>query len=200
VREGDGSELRHALLGTKVSLKFSVVKVLDYRGRWEELERSNNPFAIVVMAYLRMFETRRDPRKRLEWKLILTRMLYDRGYSERDVVDLFRFLDWLMFLPDDLQHEYRDELERFEEERKMPYVTTIERMGIEKGREQGVQQGSAEIVVGLLQMRLGVLDEKTLLAVRALTFERIRELSVALLNFSSTDDLADWLREHASSQ
>lgn len=164
------------------------------------MERSNNPFAIVVMAYLRMFETRRDPRKRLEWKLILTRMLYDRGYSERDVVDLFRFLDWLMFLPDDLQHEYRDELERFEEERKMPYVTTIERMGIEKGREQGVQQGSAEIVVGLLQMRLGVLDEKTLLAVRALTFERIRELSVALLNFSSTDDLADWLREHASSQ
>jgi hypothetical protein len=29
-------------------------------------------------------------------------MLYDRGYSERDIIDLFRFLDWLIFLPADL--------------------------------------------------------------------------------------------------
>jgi len=83
------------------------------------------------MAHLRTLETRRDVRQRLEWKLILTKMLYERGYDERTVIDLFRFLDWLMFLPENLQLEYRAELERYEEDKKMPYVTTIERMGIE---------------------------------------------------------------------
>ncbi|MEK7833895.1 MAG: hypothetical protein AAB401_22595, partial [Acidobacteriota bacterium] len=69
------------------------------------------------------------------------KMLYDQGYSERDVIGLFRFLDWLMFLPKDLQIEYRDEIERFEEERRMPYVTTIEQIGIEKGIERGIERG-----------------------------------------------------------
>ncbi len=187
-------EFKYDLLGTRVSLKFSVAKALDYRDKWEELERSDNPFAIVVMAYLQMFETRRDPRRRLEWKLILTKMLYDRGYSERDVIDLFRFLDWLIFLPADLQREYRDEIERFEEERKMPYVTTIEQMGIEKG----LQQGSAEIVLNLLQLRLGELNEETQLAIRDLPFEKARELSHVMLGFNSTDNLIVWLRENAS--
>jgi hypothetical protein len=116
----------YELLGTKLTLQFSIAKFLDYRDRWEELEQSRNPFAVVVMAYLRMIETRRDPRKRLHWKLALTKMLYARGYDKKTIVALFRLMDWVMFLPKELQREFRDEMERFEEERKMPYVTTIE--------------------------------------------------------------------------
>ncbi len=197
-------EFKYELLGTRVSLKFSTVKLLDYQGRWEELERSHNPFAIVVMAYLRMYETRRDPRKRLEWKLILTKMLYDRGYSERDVIDLFRFLDWLIFLPADLQREYDDEIERFEEERKMPYMTTIERRGIEQGLEQGLEQGrelgwwqaSEDFALRFLQHRFGELHEDTKAAIHALSLEQITELGHLMFNFASLDDLFVWLRNN----
>ncbi|MGH9767033.1 MAG: hypothetical protein ACREAB_06305, partial [Blastocatellia bacterium] len=86
------SRFRYELLGTKVSLQFSSVKLLDYRDKWNELEQSQNPFAVVVMAHLRTLETKRDARQRLEWKLTLTKMLYERGYDERTVIDLFRFL------------------------------------------------------------------------------------------------------------
>jgi hypothetical protein len=43
-----------SLPGTSLNFEFSTVKLLDYRERWEELEASQNPFAWVVMAHLKM--------------------------------------------------------------------------------------------------------------------------------------------------
>jgi hypothetical protein len=51
-----------------------VAKVLDYRGKWEELERNPNIFAIVVTAVLRTIETKRNARRRLDWKLTLMKL------------------------------------------------------------------------------------------------------------------------------
>lgn len=126
----------------------------------------------------------------------MTRLLYDRGYDELTVIGLFRFLDWLMFLPEDLQHEYRDEIDRFEEERKMPYVTTIERLGIEKGLQTGLQTGGGEILLNLLQLRLGELAAETKAQLLALPFERLKELSNLTLELKSVDELRAWLRAH----
>jgi hypothetical protein len=35
-------------------------------------------------------------------------MLYDRGYSEQDILELNHFLDWLMYLPEDLEKQFQD--------------------------------------------------------------------------------------------
>lgn len=187
------SRFRYELLGTKVSLQFSSVKLLDYRDKWNDLEQSQNPFAVVVMAHLRTLETRRDARQRLEWKLTLTKMLYERGYDERTVIDLFRFLDWLMFLPENLQREYRVEIERYEEERRMPYVTTIEKMGIEQGRAEGWKQASLEIALSLLRQKFGDIDQKTESGISDLTQEQLRRLTDTLLKLESLDELHGWL-------
>lgn len=37
----------------------------------------------------------------------------------------------------------------------MPYITSVERQGIEQGRQQGRQQGEATLVLRLLNRRLG---------------------------------------------
>jgi hypothetical protein len=58
-----------------------IAYLLDYRDQWDKLERSDNPFAIGVMAHLKMLETRNDFEKRLHWKIELTKMLYAKGYS-----------------------------------------------------------------------------------------------------------------------
>jgi hypothetical protein len=50
---------------------------------------------------------------------------------------LFRFIDWVMELPPTLALEYTMQVELFEEEKKMQYVTSVERIGIEKGIQQG---------------------------------------------------------------
>lgn len=120
-------------------------------------------------------------------------MLYDRGYGESDVIELFRFLDWLMFLPKPLQIEYADEMDRFEEERKMPYVTTVERIGIEKGRILG----GAEMLLHLLRLKLGELSESLQLQVEQLSFAKLHLLIEEQGSFATTDDLTAWLEKQS---
>jgi len=78
-------------------VEFTVVKLLDYESRLEELEKSDNPFAIVVSAHLKTQATRRNFESRLQWRLRISRLLYSEGRSEEEFVDLFRFID-LMFV------------------------------------------------------------------------------------------------------
>lgn len=49
-----------SLPGTSLNFEFSMMKLLDYRGRWEELEASQNPFAWVVMAHLKICRKPRE--------------------------------------------------------------------------------------------------------------------------------------------
>src|SRR5262249_9781468 len=57
--------------GCQVGIRFPMVKLLDYRGREAELEKSPNPFAVVVLAQLKVQETRGSPQTRWQWKLRL---------------------------------------------------------------------------------------------------------------------------------
>ena len=87
------------------------------------------------MAHLKTKETRHDAEARKEWKFRLTRRLYEQGYERQAILNLFRFLDWIMELPEGLKQAFWVELEQYERERQMPYITSIEQIGIEKGRE-----------------------------------------------------------------
>jgi len=150
------SEFSYTLFGCRASLAFPIVKLLDYMPRWDELAASRNPFAVVVMAHLKALTTHRDGAERLRWKLNLIRGLYDGGYSKADILELFRIIDWLMMLPEELTRSFDEAIERFEEERQMPYITSIERRGMERGMERGIQQG---VQLGALQMaREALLD------------------------------------------
>ncbi len=71
--------------------------------------------------------TRKDGKGRLRWKLQMFRHLYERGFERRDVELLFRFIDWLMALPEKLEEQFDVELRQLEGETKMPYVTRFER-------------------------------------------------------------------------
>jgi flagellar biosynthesis/type III secretory pathway protein FliH len=57
---------------------------------------------------------------------------------------LFRFIDWLLALPADREVALRQVIMTWEEERKMPYVTSIERIGRAEGREEGRKEGREE--------------------------------------------------------
>ncbi len=180
------------VLGTEVRFKFSAAKLLDFRQRWEELEQSDNPFAVVVQAHLTALETRGDEGGRFQQKLSLTKRLYRRGFSKQIVIGLYRFMDWVLWLPKELEAEFDDRISEYEEEHKMEYVTSIERRGIKKGR----QEGSVEIVLLQLQQRFGELDEASQAHINALPVEQLKELSVALFDFAVLSDLENWLSQH----
>ena len=99
-----------------------------------ELEASDNPFATVVMAHLKTKATRGQDEERFHWKRHLVRRLYEGDYERRDVIALFRFIDWLMMLPENLADQLDDEHQRLEAEKNMRYVTHIERRAILRGQ------------------------------------------------------------------
>jgi hypothetical protein len=157
---------REELWGCEVTFQFPIIKLLDYESHWSELEVSQNPFAIAVMAHLKTKETRNNAEVRKEWKFRLTRRLYEQGYERQDILNLFRFLDWMMELPEGLKQAFRVELEQYEQERQMPYVTSIEQMAIEQGREEERRS----LALKMLQENIPVE-----------TIARITELTVAQL-------------------
>ena len=111
------------LWGSRMRYEYPIVKLLEYRERWSELEASRNIFAVVVMAYLKTQDTRDDPTARLHWKSRLVRLLYERKYSREEVVTLFQLIDWMMHLPEEQAIIFEADLESLEAEQDMPYIT-----------------------------------------------------------------------------
>lgn len=135
------AQFSQELLGCHVMLDFPMVKLLDYEERMAELEQNPNPFALVVMAHLQSLQTKDRSHERYAAKLSLAKLLYKRSYTKKEILQLFHFIDWVLTLPPELDKQFEVELLRFEEDRKMQYVTTIERRAIKKGIEQGIEQG-----------------------------------------------------------
>ncbi len=91
--------------GCTLRFTFPTVKLLDWRQQWQELEASDNPFAVVVMAHLKAREQPTDMLFRKKWKIKLIRGMYERGYTRQQIIDLFTFIDWLLVLPEEMEQE-----------------------------------------------------------------------------------------------
>jgi hypothetical protein len=142
------NEFRYGRWGCEVGIRFPVAKLLDYAADVPALESNPNPFAAVVLAHLKTRETRQDPDARCAWKVRLIKGLYERGLSKQDVRELFRLIDWMMDLPEAQYQQFWQEMEQYEKEKQVPYLTSVERHGIEKGKREGLLEGKRE---GLLE-------------------------------------------------
>jgi hypothetical protein len=131
------------LWGFELRFTAAAVRLHDYRGKEPELELERNPFALIVLAHLRRWKARTH-RSRLEAKIGLVRLLHEREYNREEIVHLFRFIDWLIRVPDELEREFAIWFTTYQEERAMPYVTSIERLAREEGRQEGRQEGREE--------------------------------------------------------
>lgn len=171
---------------TSFVFKFGIVKLLTYLLRWQELESSDNIFAIVVMAHLKMQETEKLPQERKVWKLWLVRQLYEKGLQQQDIRNLYRFIDWIIILPKVLEEEFWQDYQTIQQEDTMPYITSDKR--VEFKLEQ------REIVFSLLQKRVGDVPENVILDIKALSRPQLILLGEAILDFTSIDDLVNWLQ------
>jgi hypothetical protein len=181
----------YSLWGCTVRLDFPVVKLLDYADATAALEASTNPFATVVLAHLKTIETRQDPVGRQAWKFRLVKGLYEKGFSKKDVRQLFRFIDWMMDLPKPLARLFYEDVARYEEERKVPFIDIAERVGIEKGLEKGIE--------ALLRFRFGAEGLKLLPAVKALKdIEALEAVLSKTETAQSLDEVRQLLRSVAA--
>ena len=165
--DSDGTWRPHAftkeLWGCHLEFGFRTVKLLDYRARLTELEQGRNPFGLLVAAYLHAQATRPISPERFVSKLRLVRGLYDRGLTREELVDLFACLDWFLVLSPSLDKKFCDEMTRFEEEKSVPHITSVERVGFGRGRREGHKDGHrdglSESLLAFLEGRFGQVPE-----------------------------------------
>lgn len=183
------------LWGCRVGLRFLTAKLLDYGERAAELERDKNPFAAVVLANLKALETKDTPQTRWEWKVRLIKGLYDRGLDAEQIRQLFRVIDWMLQLPEELEQLFKDEIYQFEEERRMPYVTSVERLAREEGREKGLVEGMRKVLIPALESKFGAKAKRLLLKIEALQDpEKLQAVADALKTAERIEDLRALLR------
>ena len=150
-----------SLLGCKHTLEFPVAKLTDYEDKLDELLASENAFGLITAAHIMTHQTRSHEEERYEAKRRLVRILYERHWGKERVIKLFAILDWLMQLPEWLNRQILDQIETIEEGEKVQYITSVERIGIEKGvvigRVEGRVDGASGLLRRLLEHRFGVL-------------------------------------------
>jgi hypothetical protein len=172
----------YEIFGCQVQFQFPIVKLLDYADQWQSLEESQNPFATVVMAHLKTQETRDNGEERKNWKLFLIKRLYEKGFQRLDIQNLFRFIDWLMALPDAIDEQFWQELTRYEEERRMPYITGVER--------RAIQTGQRLVIENIFKVRFGDLDDQLFSTIPALLELPAEEFTPLLMQLSREELLA----------
>ncbi|MFW5893545.1 MAG: Rpn family recombination-promoting nuclease/putative transposase [Verrucomicrobiota bacterium] len=183
------NRLSYELWGCSLDFRFPVVKLSDFGNQWDRLQSDDNPFATVVMTHTKATETKDDPHGRKLWKMRLTRNMYERGFEKQTILDIFRIIDWMMTLPPEIEKQFENELQTFEKERKMPYLTAIERNAIEKGKKQGIEQG---IEQGL-QRGLQRGECKTLLRILTHRFGEVPPLIRKTIESAEVEQLESWV-------
>ncbi len=175
------------LWGCAVEMRYPIVKLLDWRARDEELAASVNPFAVVVRAYLAAQETAGAAEARGRAKIGLIRGLYGQGHERGLVLELLRLIDWLVALPPEQERLVAQELEQIEEEQRMAYVTSWERMGLVDGQRMALLK--------MVRARFGTVPEALERHIGAANQETLDHLIDRISMVASLDELADESRD-----
>jgi len=177
------------LWGCALSLRFPTVKLLDLNAA--TLEQSQNPFATLTLLHRDAQETRGNPTERLRRKVARYRALLQQHNNSSDIRTLFRFMEHLLRLDPERARQARDTMRQIEvEETGMDtFVTSFE--------EIGRTEGQRDLVLRLINRKVGLLTEELQARVAALAPAVLLTLGEALLDFTNQTDLLVWLDQNS---
>ena len=181
----------YCVLGSETSIRFPIAKLTDYHDKVKELLTMDNSFAVVTATHILTQQTRKNAVERYKAKQLLVRLLYQRQWDKQRVIDLFGVIDWMMRLPEELDQQLWQEIEIFEENEKMQYVTSIERIGIAKGRQEGRQEGllegEAEMLGLMLKHRFGELSDAVVNRLRHANEDQLKQWLISAISAPNLD-------------
>ena len=189
----------------KILFEFPIVNLKDYAKDQDSLIKSSNPFAVVVMAHLLARKTSGRYKNRLSEKVKIVRHLYEKGFSRQDVINLFRFIDWVMDLPEKDTEIFWEEVSSIEKEEKMQYVTSIERIGYKKGekdgekkgkkkgRKEGQKEGQISLLARQIAKKFKSQISKEFKFLENLNLNDLAKLGENLFDFNTLDEVHHWI-------
>ena len=118
--------------GTKLTYEYPTVSILDYSD--EELDKSSNPFAqVVVAAKMRLQEGKVPEDELLNNKLLAARKLTEKGFGMEKIRAIFNFLrNYVLFEKPETNRKF-DNL--FRQTNKTSVMNTVEYLKME-GKEE----------------------------------------------------------------
>jgi len=134
-----------------------------------------------VLTHLAALATRGDAEARYAEKLKLTRRLYERGLSKQLILELYRFIDWVLRLPEALELKYTDTIYQIEESKNMPYLSFVER--------RGEARGFGVMLRGQLAQRFGPLSDAVIARLDAADVDQLLAWSRRVLDARTLDDV-----------
>ena len=175
---------KEELWGSSMEMRFPIIKLIDYQSRIKELEASTNPFASVILAQLATLE-KKSPEAKLTSKINLIKWLYTRSWKREDILTLLTFMDWVLALPEELELKCKEAIAILEEELHVDYMTSFERMGIEKG----LQQGEGTMLLCFLEGKFKNIPDDYLKKINEADAETLVKWGKRVLDVNSLEDV-----------
>jgi hypothetical protein len=186
------------VLGTEMGIKFSVAKLSAYSELVDELLLERNVFAWVTAAHLlaQRSHGKAEARYADKWRLI--RLLYERGWRKRRIIELFTIVHWLMPLPAELESRLIRSIRLLERRRNVEWINPYDKLRFEQGekkgekrgikigraqgRQEGRQEGAAQMLERLLNRRFGALSPTVQKRLAKASPEQLAKWSEAVLD------------------
>ncbi len=100
----------YSFRGTELTYKFNSYLVRD--ADENELLKSDNVFALVVLTCKYINQTKNDFELRQKFKVKLFRLALERNYSKEHITELINFINILMYLPPEIKQGFDREVEQ----------------------------------------------------------------------------------------
>jgi hypothetical protein len=123
---------------------YDTIKIWNYKGKEEELKKTDNIFALIVIAQLAIMGDKNDQELRKNNKRALFREFFNRGLKKETVVQLHKVIDWLIPLDQKHMIMFQKEVKETAQKEKWAdwdpvYVSTFEKVAMIKGREESLK-------------------------------------------------------------
>ena len=175
-------------------LEFNYATIQLNRLNWRDFLENKNPVAAALMAKMKI-----EPKDRPKVKAECLRMLVTLQLDPARQQLISGFVDTYLRLNEAEEETFTEEIEQMkvaEKEEVMEIVTSWMERGIEQGLHQGLQR-ETDLVMRLINRRLGILEESLASQIRQLPIELTEDLGEALFDFQSQTDLVRWLEQNA---
>jgi Domain of unknown function (DUF4351)/Putative transposase, YhgA-like len=168
-------------------IEFPDLKVLEFRFRaiqlnrlnWRDYINSSNPVAAALMSKMKIAKRDR-PKVKAECLRLLVTLKLDPAKTRL----ISKFVDTYLRLNDREEKTFQAELDK---------IGTAQKEAIMQVTTSWEEKGQRSLISLLIEQKVGQLPEALNSRVSSLSPNKLSSLAIALLNFSSIDDLSNWL-------
>ncbi len=171
--------------------KFNYKVIQLNRLNWRDFLKQKNPVSAALMAKMRI-----EPKDRAKVKAECLRLMVSLKLNPAKMQLISGFVDSYLRLNSQEESMFQSELSKMklkEKEQIMQITTSWKEEGRLEGKLEGQKEGQANTILRLLNRKLGNLSEETENRTKSLESSQLDILTEDLLDFTSFDELQNWL-------